>query len=217
MDWCYYATYELIVTVLGALATIFGLYVAWEKGKEDKGWSRTFRIAVMIILIVSISVAALLRYQLVPRHRDGLVIDCPPEGALLVGVPVDICGSYWPAKLGFLSGHCSGPKEVWLMGRDREMAKWKVWKRASVRHDGTWNTLVWVGGWDKDSSGARIEIVAVGDPHQSLSEGQDLDDLPKAKWVTDPRLLARDQFELVESPTSPRRWMPCLPRFQTER
>jgi hypothetical protein len=90
--------------------------------------------------------------------------------------------SYRPS----IEGVVSDPKaEVWVIVHPMEIANYFVQARVSVKDDGKWKGMVFIGRSEEEDIGKDFEIMAVANPDEKINQGDTLPYWPKAQAKSD--------------------------------
>ncbi|HET6456222.1 MAG TPA: hypothetical protein VFI02_17590 [Armatimonadota bacterium] len=74
----------------------------------------------------------------------------------------------------------SNKAQVWVIVHPMETQGYWVQEKASVRQDGKWSTLVFIGREGNEDVGKHFEIRAVANPTKPIARGDVLDGWPEA-------------------------------------
>lgn len=72
--------------------------------------------------------------------------------------------------------------EVWVIVHPMEVSDYWVQPRSSVREDGSWRVIIYIGRPGSIDVGKRFEIRAIANPERELNEGDVLKYWPVAQW-----------------------------------
>ncbi|OGW75356.1 MAG: hypothetical protein A2Z72_06955 [Omnitrophica bacterium RBG_13_46_9] len=113
-----------------------------------------------------------------------------PTGQMKITLPQD--GSEVPART-YIEGIVSGSQaeKVWVVVHPMEVSAYWVQPAITVKKDGTWKVLVYLGRAGTIDVGKQFEIMAVGNPEKGLREGDVLDQWPKAPLRSQAVVLTR--------------------------
>ena len=72
--------------------------------------------------------------------------------------------------------------KVWIIVHPMEVSDYWVQPKISVKNDGTWRTIIYIGRPGEIDVGKMFELMAVADPKVKLKEGDVLSGWPDARW-----------------------------------
>lgn len=103
-----------------------------------------------------------------------------PTGQIQIISPYD--GSQVGARI-YVEGTVSAPSaKIWLIIHPMNVSAYWVQQNVSVRKDGTWKVMAYLGRGGNLDIAREFEIMAVAYPEKGLHEGKILSQWPEARW-----------------------------------
>lgn len=103
-----------------------------------------------------------------------------PTGKIRITSPPD--KSQLPARA-YIEGSVFSPHlKVWMIVHAKEVSSYWVQPAVTVREDGTWKVMVYLGRSGDIDVGREFEILAIANPRKELFEAEVLDGWPEAQW-----------------------------------
>lgn len=184
--------------VVLALVGLIPVTYRREKGLAPLGW--VLLIGGTFIFILSTVVKEIKTKEEEERLRQkteqilevvaGLVMEAPKEvspvltegasGGLQIKKPLDGAKVF---QRPYIEGAVSNPRaKVWVVVHPMEVSAYWVQPTITVRKDGTWKVMAYLGRSGVIDVGKQFEIMTVADAKEALMEGMVLSGWPAAQW-----------------------------------
>lgn len=75
--------------------------------------------------------------------------------------------------------------KVWVVIHPMEASDYWVQPSLTVKNDGTWKVMIYVGRPGRIDVGKQFEVMAVANPKVNLKEGDVLSGWPEAEWKSE--------------------------------
>lgn len=135
-----------------------------------------------------------LRAPLVMKAPKATSTPTPPPVAGSLRITFPEPGAAIPARV-LVQGWTADVKAAtWVVVHPMESSAYWVQPRLTVKEDGTWSVLAYLGRSGAVDRGKRFEIMAIARPQMPLQEADVLPDWPKADWRSNMITLIRQSL-----------------------